>query len=99
MGSYPETHPEAVSPEQDLKYFCEKMSREVEGAVTQFFYNPDVYFKFIENCKKLGCNKPITPGIMPIVSKGALIRMAKNCGAKLPNSLINNLILIQRKMM
>ena len=76
VGSYPETHPEAVSPEQDLKYFCEKMSREVEGAVTQFFYNPDVYFKFIENCEKLGCNKPITPGIMPIVNKDALIRMA-----------------------
>ena len=91
VGSYPETHPEAVSPEQDLKYFCEKMSREVEGAVTQFFYNPDVYFKFIENCEKLGCSKPITPGIMPIVSKDALIRMAKNCGAKLPNSLIKQL--------
>ena len=91
VGSYPETHPEAVSPEQDLKYFCEKMSRDVEGAVTQFFYNPDVYFKFIENCEKLGCNKPITPGIMPIVSKDALIRMAKNCGAKLPNSLIKQL--------
>ena len=91
VGSYPETHPEAVSPEQDLKYFCEKMSREVEGAVTQFFYNPDVYFKFIENCEKLGCNKPITPGIMPIVNKDALIRMAKNCGAKLPNSLIKQL--------
>ena len=91
VGSYPETHPEAVSPEQDLKYFCEKMSRDVEGAVTQFFYNPDVYFKFIENCEKLGCSKPITPGIMPIVSKDALIRMAKNCGAKLPNSLIKQL--------
>ena len=91
VGSYPETHPEAVSPEQDLKYFCEKMSREVEGAVTQFFYNPDVYFKFIENCEKLGCSKPITPGIMPIVNKDALIRMAKNCGAKLPNSLIKQL--------
>ena len=91
VGSYPETHPEAVSPEQDLKYFCEKMSREVEGAVTQFFYNPDVYFQFIENCEKLGCSKPITPGIMPIVSKDALIRMAKNCGAKLPNSLIKQL--------
>ena len=91
VGSYPETHPEAVSPEQDLKYFCEKMSREVEGAVTQFFYNPDVYFKFIENCEKLGCRKPITPGIMPIVNKDALIRMAKNCGAKLPNSLIKQL--------
>ena len=91
VGAYPETHPEAISPEQDLKYFCEKMSRDVEGAVTQFFYDPDVYFKFIENCEKLGCSKPITPGIMPIVSKGALIRMAKNCGAKLPNSLIKQL--------
>ena len=91
VGAYPETHPEAVSPEKDLKYFCEKMSRNVEGAVTQFFFDPDVYFKFVENCEKLGCIKPITPGIMPITNKDNLMRMAKNCGAKLPNSLISQL--------
>ena len=91
VGAYPETHPEAVSPEDDLKYFCEKMSREVQGAVTQFFFDTDVYFRFVENCKKLGCEKPITPGIMPISNKDALIRMANNCGAKLPNSLIEQL--------
>jgi methylenetetrahydrofolate reductase (NADPH) len=91
VGAYPETHPDAVSPEQDLKYFCEKMSRDVEGAVTQFFFDPDVYFKFVEDCEKLGCSKPITPGIMPITGKDALIRMAKNCGAKLPDSLITKL--------
>ncbi len=100
VGAYPATHPEEIRQEKHLKYFCEKMSRDVEGAVTQFFFDPDVYFRFIENCKKLGCSKPITPGIMPIVNKDALIRMAKNCGAKLPNSLIKqNSILIQRKMM
>ena len=91
VGAYPETHPEAISPDHDLKYFCEKMSREVQGAVTQFFFDTDVYFRFVENCKKLGCDKPITPGIMPISNKDALIRMANNCGAKLPDLLINQL--------
>jgi len=91
VGAYPETHPEAVSPDHDLKYFCEKMSREVQGAVTQFFFDTDVYFRFVENCKKLGCDKPITAGIMPISSKDSLIRMANNCGAKLPDSLIKQL--------
>ena len=91
VGAYPETHPEAVSPDHDLKYFCEKMSREVQGAVTQFFFDTDVYFRFVENCKKLGCDKPITAGIMPISNKDALIRMANNCGAKLPDSLIKQL--------
>ena len=91
VGAYPETHPEAVSPDHDLKYFCEKMSREVQGAVTQFFFDTDVYFRFVENCKKLGCDKPITAGIMPISNKDSLIRMANNCGAKLPVSLIKQL--------
>ena len=91
VGAYPETHPEAVSPDHDLKYFCEKMSREVQGAVTQFFFDTDVYFRFVENCKKLGCDKPITAGIMPISNKDTLIRMANNCGAKLPDSLIKHL--------
>ena len=91
VGAYPETHPEAVSPDHDLKYFCEKMSREVQGAVTQFFFDIDVYFRFVENCKKLGCDKPITAGIMPISNKDGLIRMANNCGAKLPDSLIKQL--------
>ena len=91
VGAYPETHPEAISPEQDIRYFCEKMSRNVQGAVTQFFFDPDVYFTFVENCQKLGCDKPITPGIMPITNKDALIRMANNCGAKIPESLLQKL--------
>lgn len=91
VGAYPETHPEATSPEQDIKYFCEKMARNVQGAVTQFFYDPEVYFRFVENCQKYGCDKPITPGIMPITNKDALTRMASNCGAKLPESLLQKL--------
>jgi methylenetetrahydrofolate reductase (NADPH) len=91
VGAYPETHPEAISPEQDIKYFCEKMSRNIQGAVTQFFYDPEVYFRFIENCQKYGCDKPITPGIMPITNKDALIRMASNCGAKIPESLLQKI--------
>lgn len=91
VGAYPETHPEAISPEQDIKYFCEKMSRNIQGAVTQFFYDPEVYLRFVENCQKYGCDKPITPGIMPITNKDALIRMASNCGAKIPESLLQKI--------
>ena len=56
-----------------------------------FWFDTDVYFRFVENCKKLGCDKPITAGIMPISNKDSLIRMANNCGAKLPDSLIKQL--------
>ncbi len=91
VGAYPETHPEAKSPEDDIKHFCEKVSAGANGAVTQFFFDADVYFRFIDNCAKLGVEQPITPGIMPIMSKDGLKRMAGNCGAKIPSSLIDSL--------
>ncbi len=91
VGAYPETHPEAKSPEDDIKHFCEKVSAGANGAVTQFFFDADVYFRFIDNCAKLGVEQPITPGIMPIMSKDGLMRMAGNCGAKIPSSLIDSL--------
>ena len=91
VGDYPETHPEAKSPEDDIKHFCEKVSAGANGAVTQFFFDADVYFRFIDNCAKLGVEQPITPGIMPIMSKDGLMRMAGNCGAKIPSSLIDSL--------
>jgi methylenetetrahydrofolate reductase (NADPH) len=91
VGAYPETHPEAVSSEDDIQHFCQKMSAGVKGAVTQFFFDSDVYFRFVENCQKLGMDKPITPGMMPIMSKEGLVRMANNCGANIPTSLINKL--------
>ena len=91
VGAYPETHPEAKSPEDDIKHFCQKISAGAKGAVTQFFFNPDVYFRFVENCQKLGMDKPITPGIMPINNRDGLIRMARNCGANIPLSLLEKL--------
>lgn len=91
VGAYPETHPDANSPEDDLMYFCDKFSAGAKGAVTQFFFDADVYFRFVENCAKLGVEQPITPGIMPIMSKDGLMRMARNCGAKVPSALIDKL--------
>ena len=91
VGAYPETHPDANSPEDDLMYFCDKFSAGAKGAVTQFFFDADVYFRFVENCAKLGVEQPITPGIMPIMSKDGLMRMARNCGAKVPSTLIDKL--------
>ncbi|MDA7554326.1 methylenetetrahydrofolate reductase, partial [Gammaproteobacteria bacterium] len=91
VGAYPETHPEAKSPEDDIKHFCNKLSAGAKGAVTQFFFDADVYFRFVESCAKLGVVQPITPGIMPIMSKDGLMRMAGNCGAKVPSTLIDKL--------
>ncbi len=91
VGAYPEVHPEALSAEVDLKHFIEKLDAGADGAVTQFFYEPSSYIDFLNNCIKLGVTAPITPGIMPITNKDALIRMSKSCGAKLPKPLIDKL--------
>ena len=68
VGAYPEMHPEAANSNEDIEYFCEKMSRDVKGAITQFFFKPEAYFDFIDKCANLGCTKPITPGVLPFSS-------------------------------
>jgi methylenetetrahydrofolate reductase (NADPH) len=84
VAAYPETHPQARSPEADLKAFLAKANAGANTALTQFFYNPDAYFRFVDEVRKLGVDIPVVPGIMPITNSSGLTRFADNCGAEIP---------------
>ena len=84
VAAYPEIHPEATSDDSDFKNFLKKIDAGASGAITQFFFEPEPYFRFVEKCSKKGVEIPIVPGIMPIHNSEALVRMANNCGAKIP---------------
>jgi 5,10-methylenetetrahydrofolate reductase len=68
--------------QSDLQHFADKVKAGADGAITQYFYDADAYFKFVDATEKLGINIPITPGIMPITNYTQLVRFSKMCGAK-----------------
>ena len=84
VAAYPEFHPQAKSPLDDLLNFKRKVTAGANSAITQYFYNADAYFRFIEECRKLGVTAPIIPGIMPIVRFSQLARFSDACGAEIP---------------
>ncbi len=84
VACYPEFHPETESPESELKYFRQKVDAGASGAITQFFYNADSYFHFIEDCQRAGIEIPIRPGILPITNYKQLTRFSAMCGAEIP---------------
>jgi methylenetetrahydrofolate reductase (NADPH) len=84
VAAYPETHPQAKSPDSDLKAFATKVHAGANSAITQYFYNPDAYFRFIEEADALGVQVPVVPGIMPIASSSQLMRFSDTCGAEIP---------------
>lgn len=84
VAAYPEFHPQARSPEDDLKAFARKVKAGADGAITQYFYNPDAYFRFRDEVAKLGVTVPIVPGIMPITNYTQLARFSDACGAEIP---------------
>ena len=84
IAAYPEIHPEAESYSKDIYWLREKFKAGANRAITQYFYNPDAYFKFVENCQKAGIDKPIVPGIMPLTNFQNLLRFSENCGAEIP---------------
>jgi methylenetetrahydrofolate reductase (NADPH) len=84
VACYPEFHPESESPESELRYFRMKADAGADGAVTQYFYNADSYFRFLEDCGRAGINIPITPGIMPITNFRQLAHFSEICGAEIP---------------
>jgi methylenetetrahydrofolate reductase (NADPH) len=84
VAAYPEIHPDADSYDSDLQFLKQKMDAGANSAITQYFYNAEAYFYFIEQCQKLGIDKPIYPGIMPILNYQNLARFSKNCGAEIP---------------
>ena len=84
VAAYPETHPRARSPEHDLHAFAMKVKSGANSAITQYFYNADAYFRFVEDARRMGVNVPIVPGIMPITNASQLLRFSDMCGAEIP---------------
>ncbi len=84
VAAYPEIHPAAVSYDDDIQFLKQKLDAGADNAITQYFYNPDAYFYFVEQCAKAGINKPIIPGIMPITNFKNLARFSETCGAEIP---------------
>jgi methylenetetrahydrofolate reductase (NADPH) len=84
VACYPEVHPQARSPEADLQAFATKIRAGADSAITQYFYNADSYFRFVEDADRLGVHVPVVPGVMPITSSTQLMRFSDACGAEIP---------------
>jgi methylenetetrahydrofolate reductase (NADPH) len=84
VAAYPEMHPQAKSMTDDVQRFANKMKAGADSAITQYFFNSDAYFKFVDEAAKLGVDEPIVPGIMPITNSTQLLRFSDACGAEIP---------------
>jgi methylenetetrahydrofolate reductase (NADPH) len=84
VAAYPEFHPQAANADADLKNFKRKVEAGANAAITQYFYNADAYFRFVDSCEKLNVAVPIVPGIMPITNYSSLSRFSDACGAEIP---------------
>lgn len=84
VAAYPEMHPQAKSMSDDIQRFANKMKAGADSAITQYFFNSDAYFKFVDEASKLGVDQPIIPGIMPITNSTQLMRFSDACGAEIP---------------
>ncbi len=84
VAGYPETHPQAESPAADFTHFVNKVKAGADTAITQYFFNADAYFDFVERVRAAGVTAPIVPGIMPITNHAQLTRFSEACGAEIP---------------
>ena len=84
VAAYPEVHPEAESYDRDVYWLGEKLRAGANRSITQYFYNPDAYFRFIDEAAKQGISAPIIPGIMPLTNYHNLVRFSDSCGAEIP---------------
>lgn len=84
VAAYPEFHPEAPSAKADLASFKRKVDAGANAAITQYFYNTDAYFQFMDECEAMGIAVPVVPGIMPIYNFAQLSRFSAVCGAEIP---------------
>ncbi len=84
VAAYPEFHPQAPSAQADLDNFKRKVEAGADSAITQYFYNADAYFHFVDQCERRGLDIPIVPGIMPITNYTQLARFSDMCGAEIP---------------
>ncbi len=84
VAAYPEMHPQAKSPQADLQAFAAKVKAGANSAITQFFFNADAYFRYVDDARALGVDLPIVPGIMPITNASGILRFSEGCGAEIP---------------
>lgn len=84
VGAYPESHPQAKSPQDDLTHFVNKVRAGANAAITQYFYNADAYFRFVDDAQKAGVTVPIVAGVMPITNCAQLLRFSEMCGSEIP---------------
>jgi methylenetetrahydrofolate reductase (NADPH) len=84
VAAYPEMHPQAKQPQADLQAYAAKVRAGANSAITQFFFNSDAYFRFVDDAHALGADVPVVPGIMPITNAAGIIRFADGCGAEIP---------------
>jgi methylenetetrahydrofolate reductase (NADPH) len=92
VACYPEVHPQADDSHADLRHFKKKIDAGANGAITQYFYNADAYFHFVDAARKAGVTVPIVPGIMPIANFSQLRRFSELCGAEIPRWLAKRLV-------
>lgn len=91
VAAYPEFHPQAVSAAGDLQNFKRKVEAGADSAITQYFYNTDAYFRFLDSARAVGISIPIVPGIMPIINYTQLARFSEVCGAEIPRWIVKRL--------
>lgn len=91
VAAYPEVHPESTSVESDLHFFKKKVDAGANSAITQYFYNADAYFRYLDACGKTGITIPIVPGVMPITNYHGIVRFSKICGAEIPRWILQYL--------
>lgn len=91
VAAYPEIHPDAKSYQADIEFLKQKFDAGANSAITQYFFNADAYFQFLDSCQAQGIDKPIYPGIMPITNYQNLARFSRNCGADIPRWLAQKL--------
>jgi methylenetetrahydrofolate reductase (NADPH) len=84
VACYPEVHPQAKTPQADLDAFVTKVRAGASSAITQYFYNADAYFRFVDEARKLGVTVPVVPGVMPITNSSQLLRFSDASGAEVP---------------
>ena len=84
VACYPEIHPQAKSADSDLQAFAAKVRAGADSAITQYFYNSDAYFRFVDDARRIGADIPVVPGVMPITSSTQLLRFSDACGAEIP---------------
>ena len=91
VAAYPEKHPQSKTMATDIEYFVNKVKAGADSAITQYFYNIDAYFRFVDEAQQLGADIPIVPGIMPITNYEQLARFSKICNADIPTWILNRL--------